>query len=104
VTTFGGQQAQPNTPFHGTGTATPTTSFGAGGTTAISTPGATSDPFRQIPPRIPRAQPQQQRPAEGQIDPAVQYINMRAQELQAQQKGIPFPPIPPIPGLDYEAK
>lgn len=56
---------------------------------------------REVPPRTIRSatpQPVQQQGA--QVDPAVQYINMAIQKQQAEQKGRPFPPLPPVPGLD----
>jgi hypothetical protein len=33
------------------------------------------------------------------IDPAIQAIQMRANELRARSQGIEYPPMPPIPGL-----
>jgi len=33
------------------------------------------------------------------VDPAVQYIQMKAAEQLANQKGLPHPPLPPVPGL-----
>jgi hypothetical protein len=33
------------------------------------------------------------------IDPAIQAIQMRANELRARSQGIQYPPMPPIPGL-----
>jgi hypothetical protein len=41
------------------------------------------------------AQPENPMP----VDPAVQAIQMKVQEMRARDKGIPFPPLPPIPGL-----
>ena len=48
-----------------------------------------------IPARAIRTQPENTAP----VDPAVQAIQMKVQQLRAQQEGIPFPPLPPIPGL-----
>ena len=63
-----------------------------------SQPAATfgaTDGLRGIPSRTVRAQSQEGQP----VDPAVQYINMRVQELENKKAGRPFPPLPPIPGL-----
>ena len=56
-----------------------------------------SDFTKQIPPRQLRAQSTQ---PEVPVDPAVQYINMAVQKRQVEATGRPFPPLPPIPGLE----
>jgi len=33
------------------------------------------------------------------VDPAAQALQMKLQEIRARQAGIPFPPMPPVPGL-----
>lgn len=75
--------------------------YGAGvvGQPGVAQPSATfgaTDGLRGIPPRTVRAQAQEGQP----VDPAVQYINMRVQELEHKKAGRPFPPLPPIPGLN----
>jgi hypothetical protein len=70
------------------------------GTTPTITSG---DQFKNIPSRPVRAVPQgtQTQGTQGApVDPAVQYINMAIQKQQAESKGRPFPPLPPVPGLD----
>jgi hypothetical protein len=75
--------------------------YGAGAFTGpnAATPGASSDPFKNIPPRVPRVAQPPVPPQGGHIDPAVQYINLKVQQQQAAQRGVPFPPMPPVPGL-----
>ncbi|HKS36621.1 MAG TPA: hypothetical protein VJW76_05490, partial [Verrucomicrobiae bacterium] len=51
--------------------------------------------LRTIPARNLRTTPVE---PQQQVDPAVQYLQMKAQELKAHKEGIPFPPIPPLPG------
>ena len=96
VAAFGGQ---PTTTAFG-GPAASGQPFGAGaynGANATTT-GAAGDPFKGIPNRNLRvAQPPQ---PQGHIDPAVQYINLKVQEQQYKAQGRPFPPMPPIPGLE----
>jgi hypothetical protein len=58
--------------------------------------GAARSAVRTIPSRNVRTSPQLQMP---QVDPAVQAIQMRANELRARSQGIVYPPTPPIPGL-----
>lgn len=36
------------------------------------------------------------------VDPAIQYIQLKAQEEAARQRGIAFPPVPTLPGLQTE--
>ncbi len=48
-----------------------------------------------IPPRAIRTTQQQATPP---MDPAQQILQMKLQELRARQQGVPFPPMPPIPG------
>jgi hypothetical protein len=59
---------------------------------------ATASPaLRTIPSRSLRT------PAQAaEVDPALQLIQLRAQQLQHQNQGIPFPPIPPVPGLESQ--
>ena len=76
--------------------------YGAGavGQPGVAQPSATfgaTDGLRGIPSRTVRAQTQEGGPP---VDPAVQYINMRVQELEHKKAGRPFPPLPPIPGLE----
>ncbi len=89
-----------------------TTAYGAGGYVPHAQPGSFSTPtvaggdqFKNIPSRINRSTPQSTgtgTPAaqSAPVDPAVQYLNMAIQKQQAEAKGRPFPPLPPIPGLD----
>ena len=42
----------------------------------------------------------QQNAAQPPVDPAVQYINMHIQKQQMEARGVPMPPIPPVPGVD----
>jgi hypothetical protein len=55
---------------------------------------------RTIPARNVRTAPiQTQAPVvETPVDPAVQRVLMEVQKRQAEQQGIPFPPLPPLPG------
>src|SRR5262245_2149512 len=67
-----------------------------------TTPGAptTIAPVRTIPTRTLRTpvETQAQIPGTGvATDPAVQQLMREAQKLQAEQQGIPFPPLPPVP-------
>ena len=75
--------------------------YGGYGAPAIGQPGGAVgavDGLRGIPSRTVRAQTQE---GHGQpVDPAVQYINMRVQELEHKKAGRPFPPLPPILGLE----
>lgn len=71
-------------------------SFGQPGAAQPSATFGATDGLRGIPPRTVRAQAQEGQP----VDPAVQYINMRVQELEHKKAGRPFPPLPPIPGLN----
>jgi hypothetical protein len=64
------------------------------------TTGAAGDPFKRIPDRNMRVGQPPNPQAQGHLDPAVQYINLKVQQQQAQQRGIAFPPMPPIPGLE----
>ena len=96
ASTFGASVA----PVSGLGGGQGSYGFGAPGVgqPASSQPAATfgaTDGLRGIPPRTVRAQAQEGQP----VDPAVQYINMRVQELEHKKTGRPFPPLPPIPGL-----
>lgn len=87
--------------------ATPATAAGFGGggqgaygygAPAVGQPGSAVgalDGLRGIPSRTVRAQAQEGQP----VDPAVQYINMRVQELEHRKAGKPFPPLPPVEGL-----
>jgi hypothetical protein len=39
-------------------------------------------------------------PAENDaVDPAMQWLLLKAQEERARQEGVPMPPTPPMPGL-----
>lgn len=78
--------ARPTTAIPGRPTGAPT----AGGV------GTAGSAIRTIPSRNVRTSPQEQMP---QVDPAVQAIQMRANELRARSQGIEYPPTPPIPGL-----
>jgi len=83
-------------PAHQLGAGAPNATFGAGAYNGPNAAlgGASGDPFsKNIPSRIPRAA-QPVHPQGGQIDPAVQYINLKVQEQQAQKLGRPFPPVP----------
>jgi len=40
--------------------------------------------------------------AQAPVDPAAQYLQMKIQERLAEQRGVPLPPIPPVPGLQME--
>jgi hypothetical protein len=62
-------------------------------------PGATGGsvtPTRTIPARNVRTSGQQNVP---EVDPAVQAIRMRADELRMRSEGVEYPPMPPIPGM-----
>jgi len=59
-----------------------------------------SENTRSVPARPMRQTPQPPTQPQGTVDPAVQYINMAVQKQQAEARGKPFPPLPPIPGLD----
>ena len=61
---------------------------------SVTTPtGATA--LRTIPARNLRTAPVD---AQGQVEPAVQYLNMKLQEESARRRGVPHPPTPPLPG------
>lgn len=73
--------------------------FGAPNTPTAAAAGTANDPFRQIPSRNIRTQNSQASEGGGQVDPAAQWLEMKAREIQAQKVGRPAPPTPPIPGL-----
>lgn len=73
--------------------------FGAPNTPTAAAAGTANDPFRQIPSRNIRTQNPQAGEGGGQVDPAAQWLEMKAREIQAQKVGRPAPPTPPIPGL-----
>ena len=54
---------------------------------------------RTIPARNVRTTPI---PQPEQIDPVIQAIQMKAHEQQARMEGRIYPPLPPIPGIDFE--
>jgi hypothetical protein len=65
------------------------------------TPGTSGQPsanpsLRTIPARNLRTTPVE---PQQQVDPAVQYLQMKVQEERARREGIPHPPIPPLPGV-----
>jgi hypothetical protein len=66
---------------------------------------AVNDGLRSIPQRTVRQSPQvpqsgeAQTPEQRETSRALQYLQMKASEEQAKQRGIPHPPTPPIPGL-----
>jgi len=65
------------------------------------TSGMTAQPnvnpaLRTIPARNLRTTPVE---PQQQIDPAVQYLQMKVQEERARREGVPHPPIPPLPGV-----
>lgn len=62
--------------------------------------GLRSIPQRAVRPS-PQAQPQAlQTPEQAETSRALQYLRMRASEEQAKQRGVAYPPTPPIPGLE----
>jgi hypothetical protein len=70
-----------------------------GGQAATRTQGVsgTATPtVRTIPARSVRTAPQAAVP---DIDPAIQAIQMRANEMRARSINVPYPPMPPIPGM-----
>jgi hypothetical protein len=65
-----------------------------------ATPGMMTQPsinpaLRQIPSRNLRTTPVE---PQQQIDPAVQYLQMKLQEQKARSEGVHFPPVPSLPG------
>ncbi|MCL4180832.1 MAG: hypothetical protein KJ072_24180 [Verrucomicrobia bacterium] len=50
-----------------------------------------------IPARAIRTAPQE---APEPVDPAMQIIRMKAEEMRARSEGVVYPPLPPVPGLD----
>jgi hypothetical protein len=69
-----------------------TATLGAGGSQGYTTtPGG-----RVVPARPVRSAPEEQ----GVRDPAMQWLMLRAQEQAAQSQGVPFPPTPPVPGVE----
>jgi hypothetical protein len=59
-------------------------------------PGGSNPSLRTIPARNLRTTPvQTQQP---QVDPAVQYLQLKVQEEKARREGVVLPPIPPLPG------
>ena len=73
---------------------------GRGSSTSVNLPGGVTGLADNSPQVIPaRAiRTTQQEPV--QVDPVVQAIQMQAEQLRAREKGIPFPPLPPIPGMN----
>jgi hypothetical protein len=93
----GARVVRPGTPV--ANPARPTTVVTPGrqaGAQAVGAGGTTAAAQRTIPARTVRTPTQQAVP---QIDPAIQAIQMRANELRARSQGIEYPPMPPIPGL-----
>jgi len=90
------QPAAPINPY--TGAAAPNYAPTAATTYSPAGANANAADFRQLPIRNVRTQTVQ--PDHAPIDPAVQYINMAVQKQQVESKGRPFPPLPPVPGLD----
>jgi len=59
-------------------------------------PGSTSVSYsRSVPARPVRTAPAQAEP----VEPAMQWLLMKAQEERARSEGIPMPPTPPVPGM-----
>jgi hypothetical protein len=78
----------------------PTARITPGGQTTVA-PGmvggdTATQALRTIPSRNVRTSPPAPMP---QVDPAIQAIQMRANELRARSQGVNYPPMPPIPGL-----
>lgn len=68
------------------------------------TPGVTAHPsvnpsLRQIPARNLRTTPVE---PQQQVDPAMQYLQLKLQEQKARTEGVPFPPVPQLPGAPSE--
>lgn len=61
----------------------------APGGASVGMPGTVNSP-------PPLAGGQNPEPAQEPIDPALQYLNLIAQEQAAEQQGLPFPPLPPV--------
>ena len=108
VLVAGGSAGAPAAPAFGAGTTTfgGASAYGGGGANfggvnnnpnAPTVTGGTD--FRNVPSRTLRATDPAAQANQPPIDPAQQYINMRAQELRAKQQGTAFPPTPPIPGV-----
>jgi hypothetical protein len=69
--------------------------YGMQPSTATANPAVRTIPTRNVrtSPMVPQAQN-----TAAPIDPAVQRIMMEAQRAQAEKQGIPYPPLPPVPG------
>lgn len=100
VTIIGSGNLTPTAPAHPAVPGVNPMSGATYGTPGLSTPVTTTDTGLRLPTRTVRTvttDPQQQQ--QQAADPVMQAIQLKAQELRAKQQGMPFPPLPPIPGM-----